>query len=127
MAPKVGMIQDQFQPLSKTPNCRSSMADPQNSTYYVAPLTYSGSRDSARSKLMDVLKALPLTHLIKAEEQYLYYQCRTKVFKFTDDVEFYFPAEEGVIHMRSASRIGYNDWGTNLRRLEGIRAAFERA
>lgn len=124
MAPKVGMIQDQFQPLSKTPNCRSSMADPQNSTYYVAPLTYTCSREAARSKLMAVLKALPLTHLVKSDENYLYYQCRTKVFKFTDDVEFYFPAADGLIHMRSASRIGYNDWGTNLRRLEGIRAEF---
>ena len=32
-------------------------------------------------------------------------------------------AEAGVIHLRSASRVGYSDMGANRRRVEAIRAA----
>jgi tetratricopeptide (TPR) repeat protein len=42
-------------------------------------------------------------------------------------VEFYFPEEksgETVIHIRSASRIGYSDLGANRKRIERIRSEF---
>lgn len=46
------------------------------------------------------------------------------VFRFVDDVEFYFPettSKEIIIHVRSASRIGYSDFGVNRKRIEDIR------
>jgi uncharacterized protein (DUF1499 family) len=38
-------------------------------------------------------------------------------------VEFYFPKEK-VIHVRSASRLGYFDLGVNRKRVEQIRKLF---
>ncbi|MGD9241474.1 MAG: DUF1499 domain-containing protein, partial [Desulfobacterales bacterium] len=38
---------------------------------------------------------------------------------------FYFPSEETIIHVRSASRTGYYDFGANRRRVERLRSAFE--
>jgi uncharacterized protein (DUF1499 family) len=44
-----------------------------------------------------------------------------------DDLEVEIDRSQHVIHVRSASRLGYWDLGVNRRRLERIRAAFEKA
>ena len=41
--------------------------------------------------------------------------------KFVDDVEFWFNPVEQVIEVRSASRLGAKDLGTNRDRVEAIR------
>ncbi len=50
-------------------------------------------------------------------------QLKAASLKKVDDVEFYFPANENVIHLRSASRVGESDLGVNRRRVEQIRLA----
>jgi len=45
----------------------------------------------------------------------------TRFMKFVDDVEFWFDAGSGVIQVRSASRLGRNDFGVNRRRIEDLR------
>jgi uncharacterized protein (DUF1499 family) len=39
-----------------------------------------------------------------------------------DDVEFYFDGKAGLIHVRSASRLGRRDFGVNRARVEALRA-----
>ena len=126
MSKNVGLTADgKLQPPPKTPNCISSMAEP-GSQPYIEALSYVGyDRETAHQALLDVLKAQPLAHQIAAKDNYIYFEFRTKVFKFTDDVEFLLPVDAHLIHMRSASRVGYSDWNTNRKRLEAIRAAFE--
>ncbi len=48
---------------------------------------------------------------------------RSALFGFADDVEFHFDPP-GVIQVRSASRIGYSDFGVNRKRVEAIRTRF---
>ena len=55
---------------------------------------------------------------------YIHAEFRSLVFQFVDDVEFYFPPEKSIIHVKSASRSGYYDFGVNRRRVERVRAAF---
>ena len=43
-----------------------------------------------------------------------------------DDVEFYFPPDERIIHVRSESRTGYYDFGANRRRVERLRNELEK-
>jgi len=47
------------------------------------------------------------------------------LLRFVDDLEFQYSPDEDVIHMRSASRLGYSDFGTNRKRLESIRERLE--
>jgi len=42
--------------------------------------------------------------------------------RFVDDTEFWFDPAAGVIHVRSASRVGSKDFGVNRARIEAIRA-----
>ena len=37
---------------------------------------------------------------------------------YLDDIEFFHSAGEGLLHYRSASRVGYSDMGQNRKRLK---------
>ena len=116
---------DKFSPCPNKPNCISSQST--DTARYVAPLQYAGSLSDARQKLTEVLKNTKRVVLVKAETNYIHAEFRSRIFGFVDDVEFYFPKEksgETVIHIRSASRIGYSDLGANRRRIERIRKEF---
>ena len=53
---------------------------------------------------------------------YLRVELRTMLF--VDDGEFLLDRENKVIHIRSASRLGYSDLGKNRSRLEDIRSQY---
>lgn len=73
-------------------------------------------------KIAALLQGMPRTSLIRDEPEYLYAQCSTPVLKFTDDVEFWLDTPAGLIHFRSASRLGRKDFGVNRARIETILA-----
>jgi len=57
---------------------------------------------------------------------YLRVEFRSFLFRFCDDVEFYYDRRSGLVHFRSASRVGHSDLGVNRRRMEQIREQFQR-
>jgi uncharacterized protein (DUF1499 family) len=105
-----------------SPNCVSSQ-DPREA-HHVESLRYAGSLESARRRLLETLAAFPRVRVVKTEDTYIHAEFRSLIFRFTDDVEFWFPPAEGIIHVRSASRIGYSDFGANRKRVERIRQTF---
>lgn len=107
-------------------NVVSSHADKQPHTDYhvIAPLKYSGDGKAAFAKLEAVVRGTKGATVITNQPNYLYAEFQTRMLKFTDDVEFVLDEPAGVIHMRSASRLGRRDFGTNRKRLEAIRAKF---
>lgn len=46
------------------------------------------------------------------------------VFGFVDDLEFRIDSKENVIHIRSASRVGYSDFDVNKKRAQLIQKLF---
>ena len=72
-----------------------------------------------------VIAALPRTKLVEEDEVYLHFEFTSKLLRFVDDVEFVFDDESKTIQFRSASRIGYGDYGVNRDRMEQIRALTE--
>ena len=92
----------------------------------MAPLQYAGSLSDARQKLIEVLKNTKRLILVKNEADYIQAEFRSLMFGFVDDVEFYFPPDEKIIHVRSASRTGYYDFGVNRRRVERLRNELEK-
>ncbi len=103
-------------PVPKSPNCVSSRADPADRVHAIAPLS---GADLDRVKA--VMAAMPRTELVEEAEGYLHYVCTTALLRFKDDVEF--EQDGDVVHVRSASRVGYGDLGVNRKRVEGIRRA----
>ncbi len=102
-------------------NCVLSQdADPKHA---IDPIAYHVDRNAARETLLKVLTVVPRTEVIEETPNYIHATSKSRIFKFVDDVEFYFPANESVIHLRSASRVGESDLGVNRRRVEQIRLA----
>lgn len=110
-----------------TPNCVSSQADPADAGHFVAPIRFSGTAVDAMAVLRGIVEDGGRTLVLKHEANYLYAEYRSKLMGFVDDVEFLASENEGVIHVRSASRLGRRDFGVNRARIEAIRERFEAA
>ncbi|BBB26181.1 DUF1499 domain-containing protein [Amphritea japonica] len=63
--------------------------------------------------------------VIHVETGYLAAEFSSSVFGFVDDLELRKDSVAGVIHIRSASRVGYSDMGVNRKRAEQLRALLE--
>jgi uncharacterized protein (DUF1499 family) len=112
---------DRLAPCPSSPNCVSTQA--QGGYHAIPPIPYSGSREGVLEQLKAVLHKMKRSRIISVSPDYLHAEFRT-FLGFVDDVEFYIDQEQHLIHMRSASRMGYWDLGVNRRRLEAIRVEF---
>ncbi|MBL8307889.1 MAG: DUF1499 domain-containing protein [Rubrivivax sp.] len=109
---------------STTPNSVSSQAElwpghPQQASARIAPLA-GGAATFAR--LQGLVSGWPGARIVEAREGYLRAEFTTPLMKYTDDVEFWLDPSAGVVHVRSASRLGHGDMGANRRRVEALRA-----
>jgi uncharacterized protein (DUF1499 family) len=94
-----------------------------DSKHAIDPISYHTDRDTARKIVFKVLTVVPRTEVVEQTDNYIHALSKSRIFKFVDDVEFYFPENENLIHIRSASRVGESDLGVNRRRMEQIRLA----
>jgi uncharacterized protein (DUF1499 family) len=119
------MKEDGFAPCPDTPNCVSSQDV--DTRHHIEPLRYTGDMTTAKTRLLEVVEGFRRTRIIEDTGPYIHASFMSWLFRFTDDVEFRFDDAEKLIHMRSASRVGYSDLGVNRRRCEAIRKAFGRS
>lgn len=102
-----------------SPNCVSSQVEPEDK-HFIKPIADpSGDK---WGQLTNFLDSHEKTERQLVEDNYIHYTFRTPLMGFVDDVEFYHDSENGLIHVRSASRVGYSDGGTNKKRVEMIRS-----
>ena len=119
---EVGLVNGALRPCPNSPNCVSSESREDSSK--CEPLHFQGSADDAMAKLKTVVQELG--GLIKQDQGgYLWAVFTSRIFRFKDDVEFRLVEEENLIHVRSASRVGYSDLGVNRSRINRLRAAFQ--
>jgi uncharacterized protein (DUF1499 family) len=111
---------NRFSPCPDSPNCVSSQSP--DKARFIEPFHYIGNREDARQKLINILENTKRVRLVKVETDYIHAEFRSFLFRFVDDVEFYFVPEETIIHVKSASRTGYYDFGANRRRVERLRS-----
>ena len=119
---KIGVTEDRLAPCPNKPNCITSMTGDKDSR--VQPLAYAGPKKNARSTLIAVLQGMKRCTIQTKKNDYIHATFQSALLGFVDDVEFYFPEDTSVIHVRSAARSGYYDFGVNKRRLEEIRERF---
>ena len=123
--PTLGVNNGELAPCPKTPNCVSSQAD--DKEHFIEPIIFAGSQQQAHDRLLQVIESEKRTKIITDQQDYIRVEFTSALFRFVDDVEFYFPemnADETVIHTRSASRVGTSDLGVNRKRIERIRSKF---
>jgi uncharacterized protein (DUF1499 family) len=84
------------------------------------PIQCQGSLEDARQRLLGIVRALPRVSVVENRGNYMKLEFRSAFFSFVDDVEFEFDDAVKLVHFRSASRLGYYDFGVNRGRMEAI-------
>jgi len=123
---KLGTENGQLKECPTTPNCVNSQA--KDKQHFIEPIVITGPPLEAKKHILNILKELKQSKIKVVEDDYIRAEFTSRVFRFVDDVEFYFPdtkSEEGIIHVRSASRVGHSDFGVNRKRIEQIRSKFK--
>ena len=119
----IGLNGGRLAPCSGKPNCVVSQGG--DKQHHIDPIVYEGEKSAAVETIQQVVQGLAGTRIVTQTDHYLHVEFRSKIMGFVDDVEFFFP-DTTIIHMRSASRVGYSDFGVNRKRLEKIRQLFQK-
>jgi len=107
-----------------SPNCVSS--DAPDSAHSIAPFQLSVPAGDAWRVLRTTLENAPRTKIVTASEDYLHAECSSAVFGFVDDLELHLRPPQNIIAVRSASRLGYGDFGVNRKRVEALRQQLQK-
>ncbi len=117
----LGVSEARLAPCPASPNCVSSDAD--DDAHRVDALALSGSPAEAWPVVREEVARLPRTTVVEETADYLHAECASALFGFVDDLELHLRESDGVVAIRSASRLGYSDLGVNRRRTEQLREA----
>ncbi|MFD1384206.1 DUF1499 domain-containing protein [Rhodanobacter aciditrophus] len=121
MPQDLGVNEGLLLPCPDTPNCVSSQADAEDEEHYVEPIIYRGNVKDAQLAVEQFFLSQPDTRIVESRLGYTHIVVDSRLFGFRDDVELYFPEADSVMHVRSASRVGYDDLGVNQERVRQIR------
>jgi len=118
---KVQLVDGKLRACPNSPNCVSSESDSASSR--VEPLTFQGLPEKAWGDLKETIREWR-GKIQEEHNGYLWATFTSRLSRFVDDVEFRMVSTDGMIHVRSGSRVGYSDLGANRRRVEKLRAIF---
>lgn len=107
-------------PCLDTPNCVSSQAT--GKSHFISPFKISGDPNLAWAKLKSMIMAHDRMMITHETDDTLHAEANSLVLHFVDDIDAILDADAGLIHIRSASRIGHSDFGVNRKRMEKFRA-----
>lgn len=109
----------------KSPNCVCTQAISESHRMDAIPCD--GDLATTMERLKFAVGSLPRTRIVEESGNYLRAEFTTAIMRYVDDVEFLIDADAGLIHFRSASRVGYSDMGANKKRMTAFRTAFDAA
>jgi uncharacterized protein (DUF1499 family) len=108
-----------------SPNCVSSQSS--NAGHFIAPFKFTGQAEAAWDALKKELAGQSRTVITEATGDTLHAEATSLIFRFVDDIDAILDADAKLIHVRSASRVGYSDLGVNRRRIEALRKQLQQA
>lgn len=127
----VGALNGQLQPCDPDKsNCVCSQHKAEGRSlgpHYVQPFAFEGDPGDAMTRVIAVLMQQKNCQIVSNRPDYVHAEFTTEGLGFIDDVEFLLAAQEQLIHVRSASRLGLTDLGLNRARVKELREAFDEA
>jgi uncharacterized protein (DUF1499 family) len=103
-----------------SPNCVSTQASPDDVVHYVEPIIYTGDRKATQLMIESHMLGKGRVRIVTSSLGYVHFEVKSLFVGYVDDVEFYLPEGDSVVHFRSASRIGYSDFWVNRERVRQI-------
>jgi uncharacterized protein (DUF1499 family) len=120
----LGIVDGRLALCPNKPNCVSSQAAANDKKHYIEALTYSGEPAQARERIERAIVGMKHARMVVREANYWRAEFTGALWRFVDDVELLFDDNARRVDIRSASRVGYGDFGVNRRRMEEIRHRF---
>jgi len=120
--PTLGINNGNLNDCPNSPNCVSSQA--QDDGHSIQAISFSGSPEEAKTRILKIINQMKRTKVIASDDNYILAEFTTLIFRWVDDIEFYFPksdTNQTIIQVRSASRTGRSDFGVNRKRVEEFR------
>ncbi|WP_419175369.1 DUF1499 domain-containing protein [Desulfosediminicola sp.] len=121
-SPELGLENGYLKKCPDKPNCVNSQIN--DKEHFIKPILVTSTQIDTKKHILQILRESKRTEVKDVGNDYIRAEVSSAVFRFVDDVEFYFPetqSKEMLIHVRSASRLGYYDFGVNRKRVEDIR------
>lgn len=109
----LGTQNNQLAGCPDSPNCVCSFET--RDSHRIEPL------QTDLAAVRSVISQLPRVAIITEEDNYLHAEFTSRLMGYVDDVEFLADPAAGLVHVRSASRLGHSDLGVNRERIENIR------
>lgn len=119
--PQLGLRDNKLSPCPSTPNCVCS--EYPGHVSFIAPLPFTGYSDLAWQLAKETIITME-GEIITDMQNYIHAVFRSRIFRFVDDLEIRLDKNTGVLHLRSASRVGYSDLGMNKKRVETFRTLY---
>jgi uncharacterized protein (DUF1499 family) len=113
-----GLQRGKLAPCPESPNC---VCSDEQGKHLIAPFKLKVAPEKAWAVLEQVLAETPRVKVVTRTDQYLHAEFTSAMLHFVDDVELDLRPEAGIIAVRSASRVGYYDFGANRNRVEKLR------
>jgi uncharacterized protein (DUF1499 family) len=116
-------------PCPNAPNCVSSQANPADRVHHIPPLPLPAGMSvaDAMASVVAELERWPRVRMLERSDTGLHATQTTRVFRFVDDLHVQVDAGARLVHVRSASRLGYGDMGVNRKRVTHLLQALATA
>ncbi|HIK62160.1 MAG TPA: DUF1499 domain-containing protein [Planctomycetes bacterium] len=121
--PVSGLLDGHLRPCPTSPNCASSVCG--DGAHEAHPLPVYGDPQSEFERLVGLTQSQPRTELLQLTEDYAHFEVSTRMLRFRSDLELHLDVPGRLIQLRSASRVGHSDFGSNHATLEHLRSLFQ--
>lgn len=120
------LIGGELSPCPKTPNCVSSEYK-QDAEHYVEPIKFlTPTTLPSVEMLIQQVQAMG-GEVVEHNSGYIAAIFKSNIFQFVDDFELRIDRANAVIHIRSASRVGYGDLGVNKKRVSEFKQRLKKS
>ena len=120
-----GLVNGSLSRCSEKPNCVcSEYID--DVDHYIEPI-----RNIQNIEIDDISKVVSIIQgmngvLQSSKDNYIAATFTSSIFGFVDDLEIRTDPIQGIMHFRSASRVGYGDGGVNRKRVELLKKLYRK-
>lgn len=115
----LGVHNGKMAPVPTSPNAVSSQTVDEKKK--VTPFPFKGDFQETKEAIKQALLAYKNIEIHAEDQNYIHAISTTSTMKYHDDLEFYFDEQAGLVHFRSASRVGYSDMGLNQERYNRLK------
>lgn len=115
-----GMDNGRLSACSQKPNCVSS-EEGTGSLHKIEAFTAGSLTIKQLALLVEDIGG----KVVLVNNAYLAAEFSSSLFGFVDDLELRIDPDNGLLHIRSASRVGHSDFGVNRKRVDQIRTRLE--